>query len=409
MNAVDPVADKLGVELEYMIVDRTTLDVRPVADRLIHGFSRRPKNEVKHGSLRLSNELVMHVLELKTDGPVSSLDGLAGRFQQEIRDLNARLAADGCRLLGSAMHPWMEPETETRLWPHGDRRIYETFDRIFNCRGHGWSNLQSTHLNLGFRDEAHFVKLHDAIRLLLPLIPALAASSPFRAGRASGSLDTRLEAYRMNCSRFPSISGAIVPEPVRSQAEYHARILEPIYRDLAPHDPEGVLAHEWTNARGAIARFERGAIEIRVMDVQEHPAADLGLLAFFLRLLRAMIEQEAAVVVDSAPQGEERLAALYTRAVQSGMDAPLDFPEYHEAWLGDPGGDASLGTLLEALWERIGTDLPAEAGWIIRHGSLAQRLLRACGSTPDRGRLFAVYAHLAECLEQGCFFDSDEL
>jgi hypothetical protein len=32
-----------------------------------------------------------------------------------------------------------------------------------------------------------------------------------------------------------------------------------------------VLRHEWVNARGAIARFDRSAIEIRVLDVAECP------------------------------------------------------------------------------------------------------------------------------------------
>ena len=52
------------------------------------------------------------------------------------------------------------------------------------------------------------------------------------------------------------MTGAVVPEPIGSIGEYHERVLEPIYADLAPHDPEGVLRHEWVNARGAIARFD---------------------------------------------------------------------------------------------------------------------------------------------------------
>jgi len=38
-----------------------------------------------------------------------------------------------------------------------------------------------------------------------------------------------------------------------------------------------VLQNEWLNSRGAIARFERDTIEIRVLDSQETPAAELAI------------------------------------------------------------------------------------------------------------------------------------
>src|SRR5678809_520166 len=90
----------------------------------------------------------------------------------------------------------MNPERETRLWPHEDNEIYEAFDRVFGCTGHGWSNLQCTHLNLPFAGDAEFARLHAAIRLVLPIIPALAASSPILDSRLTGLMDTRLHCYR---------------------------------------------------------------------------------------------------------------------------------------------------------------------------------------------------------------------
>src|SRR5690606_28202248 len=103
------------------------------------------------------------------------------------------------------MHPWMDPLKETRLWPHQNQLIYNTFDRIFGCRGHGWSNLQSTHINFPFSTPEEFEALHAACRFVLPLIPALAASSPYFSGRRGPGLSTRLLVYRKNCSRVPSV------------------------------------------------------------------------------------------------------------------------------------------------------------------------------------------------------------
>src|SRR2546421_126116 len=120
----------------------------------------------------------------------------------------------------SGLHPWMDPARDMRLGPHEGSEIYETFNRIFGCRGHGWANLQSVHVNLPFADDEEFGRLHAAIRLILPIVPALAASSPFVEGRATGMLDNRLAVHGSNSSRVPSIAGRVVPEPVFSIQRY---------------------------------------------------------------------------------------------------------------------------------------------------------------------------------------------
>src|SRR5665811_1134453 len=84
----------------------------------------------------------------------------------------------GAQLMPGAMHPWMDPHSETRLWLGDNAVIYGAYDRIFDCKSHGWANLQSMHVNLPFADDNEFARLHAASRLVLPILPALAASSP---------------------------------------------------------------------------------------------------------------------------------------------------------------------------------------------------------------------------------------
>ena len=79
--------ERFGVELEYMIVDAATLDVRPISDQLMHAVGSARKNEVRHGALRWSNELVLHVIELKTDGPQPHARWAGTLFQEEVRFL----------------------------------------------------------------------------------------------------------------------------------------------------------------------------------------------------------------------------------------------------------------------------------------------------------------------------------
>jgi hypothetical protein len=83
-----------GVEIEYMIVDRESLDVRPVADDLMAAQAGEAVAELERGAMAWSNELALHVLELKTNGPAPSLQGLHPRFHAEVR------AAEGC------WNPW---------------------------------------------------------------------------------------------------------------------------------------------------------------------------------------------------------------------------------------------------------------------------------------------------------------
>ena len=182
-----------GVELEYMIVHRETLAVLPVTDALLKAAAGRTVNEVKRGSLRWSNELVLHVIELKTNGPAASLEGLAGEFSRQALEINRLLEPFSGMLMPGAMHPWMDPDIETKLWPHGNRDIYNAYNQVFGCRGHGWSNLQSAHLNLPFADDEQFGRLHAAVRLVLPLLPAIAAASPVMGGKVTGLLDNRLD------------------------------------------------------------------------------------------------------------------------------------------------------------------------------------------------------------------------
>jgi gamma-glutamyl:cysteine ligase YbdK (ATP-grasp superfamily) len=282
--------EAFGVELEYMIVDAETLSVRPIADRLIYEVAGRYVSEIELGDVAWSNELAQHVVELKTNGPVDSLESLSARFQEHVARVNHLLRPMNARLLPTAMHPWMDPHAELRLWPHEQGPIYEAFNRIFDCRGHGWANLQSVHLNLPFADDAEFGRLHAAIRLLMPIMPALAASSPVVDRKVTGILDNRMRVYQGNARRVPSVAAAVVPEPVFTRADYEEQILRRIYRDIAPLDPEGVLQHEWLNARGAIARFDRNTIEVRVLDVQECPQADLAICAAIVAVLRAMTD-----------------------------------------------------------------------------------------------------------------------
>lgn len=370
--------DVFGVEMEYMIVDKTTLDVRPLADILLGN-----EDEVEHGPITWCNELVAHVIELKVTEPVSSLVGLADVFQDHVRQVNALLEPHHAMLLPGAMHPWMDPYKEMVLWPHGYSEVYAAFDRIFDCRGHGWANLQSTHLNLPFDGDEEFARLHAAIRMVLPLIPAIAASSPFRDGKISEQLDGRLHVYKSNSARIPSISGLVIPEPVFSQQEYVDKILKPMYADIAPYDTDGILQEEWLNSRGAIARFDRNAIEIRVTDIQECPAADVAIIMMIDRAVRHFMNRYDEI----RDTPTEALAELLNQTIRIGGRANYEHGTVMDFWT---SLHASKGPLQDSDCEKA-------ISIILTKGSLAERIV-------NQNDIRTTYTKLATCLSRGEMF-----
>src|SRR4051812_22032542 len=93
--------EAVGIEIEYMLVERASLDVAPIADRVLQhaAGSPDPVNDYTNGELGWSNELVMHLLEVKNVRPASELGTLGRRFQDEVVAMNGRLDGFDARLM----------------------------------------------------------------------------------------------------------------------------------------------------------------------------------------------------------------------------------------------------------------------------------------------------------------------
>jgi glutamate---cysteine ligase / carboxylate-amine ligase len=384
------------------------LHVLPASDLLLCTATGEAQSDIERGSFCWSNELVLHLIEIKTNGPAGSLRGLAGGFQEEVREINRRLQPLGARLMPTGMHPWMNPHQETRIWPHEYSPVYQAYNRIFGCQGHGWSNLQSMHLNLPFADDREFGALHAAIRALLPLLPALAASSPIVDGRFAGWLDHRLAVYRANSEKIPSLTGHVIPEAAFTELDYQHLILERMYRDIAPHDPEGLLQDEFLNSRGAIARFERGSIEIRVLDSQECPAADLAIAGLLTECLRSLVQERWVGLARLKALSTAELRDQFLATAEQGEQAVLEGASWLEVF-----GLSRRGriTALE-IWEylvaehqdRLDESAQRPLEILMREGPLARRILKALGGDCRPERLRQVYGALCDCLESGDLF-----
>ncbi|MBM4253972.1 MAG: glutamate--cysteine ligase [Deltaproteobacteria bacterium] len=402
-----------GIEMEFMIVNRTTLAVEPLCDFVLEQAAGELVNEVEFGDMAWSNELVKHVIELKTNGPRLELKGLHELFLQDIKRINQILAAKNACLMPTAMHPFMNPATDTHLWVSDAAEIYEAYDRIFSCKGHGWSNLQSVHINFPFYDDKEFGRLHAAIRVVLPILPALAASSPVFEGTPSGMMDSRLDFYMKNQRSVPLITGPVIPERAFSYADYENNILKPVYYAIKPHDPDGILQHEWLNSRGAIARFERHAIEIRLLDIQESPRMDMAVVAAVTSLVHALADERWTSLDRLMEWHETPLRQIFLNCVIDGSQAAVDNDDYLKLFNYPSKGP----TKAQDLWRHITQDLlnadkypinsyRSEIEMLVKHGCLARRLVKALGPKPSRDQIAAVYRSLCDLLPAGGFFNA---
>ncbi|MBS1558204.1 MAG: glutamate--cysteine ligase [Bacteroidetes bacterium] len=398
-----------GIELEYMVVDQTTLAIKPIVDELLKQELGTIGSDFENGMVTWSNELVLHVIELKSTRPELNLNVLENEFADNIKHINTRLEKWNAMLMPTAAHPMMNPLAETKLWPHDNNEIYFLYDQIFGCQGHGWSNLQSTHLNLPFYDDEEFAKLHAAVRIILPILPALCASSPILDGKLTALLDTRLAFYKTNQSKIPSITGRVIPEAVFSKRTYINTIYEKIKSDLQPYNTSGILDPVWVNSRGAIPRFDRGSIEIRIMDVQECPSADLAIVALVTELLKALVSEKFISIEEQVKIKTDTLVTIFDQCIEQGMQTEITNEDYLKIF--GESGSLTAQALWRKLTERLTGISPSLEPWkksildtLIAEGNLAERIRYALGADPSEETIKKIYRQLCGCLAQNKMF-----
>lgn len=396
-----------GIELEYMLVQNSNLKITPIVDKLMILKNGSITSDVSNGDIEWSNELVAHVVELKTNGPTKNLEDLDVLFHNNIKEINKLLIAENAKMMPTASHPLMDPEKEMKLWEHHYSEIYSLYNKIFDCRGHGWSNVQSMHLNLPFNGDEEFERLHAAIRILLPIIPALSASSPIFEGKLTGFLDTRMEVYKTNQKEIPEMTGKVIPEQVFSKEEYVKQIFEPINKAIEPFDTDKILDKHFLNSRGAIARFDRNAIEIRVIDVQECPKSDIAIAVLIIETLKLLVSEELVSLEDQKNWHEDELFAIFNNVIKTAENTQISNLRYLNLF------DAGEITTVNGLWEKIYNRVKETISpkhqrsieFILEQGSLSTRILRGISNDYSVANINGVYADLIACLETNNFYE----
>jgi hypothetical protein len=183
-----------------------------------------------------------------------------------------------------------------------------------------------------------------------------------------------------------------------------------MYKDIAPYDADGVLQYEWLNSRGAIPRFERSAMEVRLADSQECPSADVAVASAIATVLRSLINGCWAGYQEQAAWPVGPLVSVLESTIRSGEAAVIEDSGYLKAFQ-YPGKKAVAADLWRYLIEESfgkaavsDSELFKPLQFILDKGTLARRIMSSAGKKPSSAALHEVYGELCGCLAEGRMF-----
>jgi hypothetical protein len=258
-----------------------------------------------------------------------------------------------------------------------------------------------------FHGDDGFAKVHAAVRVLLPIIPAISAASPFMGGMATGMLDSVTHARASDRFTRPALAGPFIPEAVFAQEDYYREVFGPMAPVLAacaeaPFDPQT------ENRRGAIALFDQGVIELRVVNMQECPMADLAVAGMILAVLKALVSGRWVSSYLQRAWSEQDLLPILDAVVRDGDRAVItdrDFLMMFGLMKQDELPVADLWKyLFVELYSELGATTRSGMAHIMEHGCLARRILAKYGAEPGPQALQELATELADHLEADRMF-----
>lgn len=350
-------------------------------------------NFVELPRFTFGKEMQLHVMEVKANEPFQSPKVFEETMQQAVVTLGDFLKRKfHASLLGTGMHPLLRL-ADTGVWTHHHRRIYEEYGKIFNLKQHGWLNIQSFHLNLPYAKEKNGVLMHNLLANIAAYLPAVAAASPIYEGTMGANVDNRLAFYKVNQKEVPSITGEVVPEPVSSFGMYKKEVIERYSRDLARAGADKtILFKEWVNSRGVIFRFDRAALEVRVMDEQECIKSDVALSCFVRAAMRGLMETQAEGLPHSV------LVSDFNAVLEKGLNAKVLQPQGSTA-------RQVCQQLFKVAWENATDEEKVYLPLVqkrIAEGNLSdiikERVLRKAQRVDLKEAIVSVYSTLIKCL-----------
>ena len=175
--------------------------------------------------------------------------------------------------------------------------------------------------------------------------------------------------------------------------QYRENVIGKYSADLAQAGAgKTLLFKEWVNSRGVIFRFDRAALEVRVLDEQECIKSDVALSCFIRAALRGLIMEQAE------PVCHDILVSDFNSIVSEGLDAMVLHPA------GKTARDVCR-YFLKMAFENANAD-EKQYLWLVKkrieEGNLSnrirERVTRKAQKTTFAEAVRSVYSTLIKCL-----------
>ena len=212
-------------------------------------------------------------------------------------------------------------------------------------------------------------------------------------------------------------------------------IFDKVKKAIAPYDTEHLLNHFFLNSRGAIARFDRGAIEIRLVDIQECPNADIAIVELEIATLKAIVNGKFAASRENASAANSvqhtlkeyreflrnfdttRLAELLAMTTKDAENATIDWQEYLSVFgmnfaTTPASATITAGDIWKHIYSVVKNDLTEVSQCfmekMLERGTLSSALYKALGDAPAHEAFVTEYKKLADCLAHNRLYGINE-
>ncbi len=158
-------------------------------------------------------------------------------------------------------------------------------------------------MHVGISDPETAVHLANAFRQYLPVLNALAANSPFRAGADSGHASARTQVVRA----YPRFQ---VPRRFRDYEDF-CRVADQLIAAAGVDD----YTYIWWDVR---PHPNLGTVEVRAVDVQADAATSVALAALIQAIAARELDRPSRLELE-----REALEESYFQAASHGLDADI--------------------------------------------------------------------------------------
>lgn len=274
----------LGVEEELLLVDEENR-LLPAAEQVLDSVSGA-------AAARVSSEIFAGQIELKTGICFGVDEALA-----QLRETRRSIGAAGFALMGSGLHP-ADRSTEAQLIAKPRYAIVrQDLGSLLVTPPCG------LHVHVGVPDPETAVRIANAFRLYLPLLQALSANSPFRAGADSGHASARTSVVRA----YPRFE---VPRQFRDYEDF-CTVADQLIAAAGVDD----YTYIWWDVR---PHPRLGTVEVRALDVQTDAAGSSAIAALIQAIAAKELEDPSAPGLQ-----REALEESYFQAASHGLDANI--------------------------------------------------------------------------------------